>query len=138
MFYADVMTDANLGDMYRFHEELGAGATIGVYKVPDPSRCGIVQLNAKSWVTEFVEKPRIPVGNLAFSGIILGGPEFLNAIPARTPSDIGFDVLPKLVGRLAAYEIKDYLIDIGTVENYRTAQENWRGYEVGGSQERHA
>jgi mannose-1-phosphate guanylyltransferase len=138
VFYADVLTDANLGDMVRLHQELKAGGTIGVYRVPDPSRCGIVQLDASSWVTEFVEKPRIPTGNLAFSGIILGGPEFLDALPARSSSDIGFDVLPRLVGRLAAYEISDYLIDIGTMENYRSAQENWRGCEVGGPKERHA
>jgi len=138
VFYADVLTDVNLGDIVRFHEELGAGATIGVYRVPDPSRCGIVQLDAGSWVTEFVEKPHTPVGNLAFSGIILGGREFLDVLPSRTPADIGFDVLPRLVGRLAAYEIKDYLIDIGTMENYRSAQENWLGHEPGGPQERHA
>jgi mannose-1-phosphate guanylyltransferase len=138
VFYADVLTDANLGNMVQLHEELGPAATIGVYRVPDPTRCGIVQLDATSWVTEFIEKPRTPVGNLAFSGIILGGAEFLDALPARSPSDIGFDVLPNLVGRLAAYEISDYLIDIGTMENYRSAQKNWRGYEVGSPKERHA
>jgi mannose-1-phosphate guanylyltransferase len=138
VFYADVLTDADLGNMFRLHEQLGPAATIGVYRVPDPTRCGIVQLDAASWVTEFIEKPKVPVGNLAFSGVILGGTEFLHALPARTPSDIGFDVLPKLVGRLAAYQINDYLIDIGTMENYRSAQENWRGDEVGCPKERHA
>jgi mannose-1-phosphate guanylyltransferase len=138
VFYADVLTDVNLDEMVQLHQERRAGATIGVYRVPDPSRCGIVQLDAASWVTEFVEKPRIPVGNLAFSGILLGGAEFLDALPSRSPSDIGFDVLPRLVGRLAAHEIKNYLIDIGTMENYRSAQENWLGRELGGSQERHA
>jgi mannose-1-phosphate guanylyltransferase len=138
VFYADVLTDLDLGEMVHSHKELRAGATIGVYRVPDPSRCGIVQIDAGSWVTEFVEKPRLPVGNLAFSGIILGGAEFLDALPARSPSDIGFDVLPKLVGRLAAYEIKDYLIDIGTMDNYRSAQESWLVHEIGGPKERHA
>jgi mannose-1-phosphate guanylyltransferase len=138
VFYADVLTDATLGEMVQLHGERGAGATIGVYRVPDPTRCGIVQLDAASWVTEFVEKPQTPIGNLAFSGIILGGTEFLDALPARSPSDIGFDVLPRLVGRLAAYEINDYLIDIGTMENYHSAQENWCGREVGGPKERHA
>jgi NDP-sugar pyrophosphorylase family protein len=42
------------------------------------------------------------------------------------------------VGRLAAHEIKNYLIDIGTIENYRLAQENWLAHEVGGPKERHA
>jgi mannose-1-phosphate guanylyltransferase len=138
VFYADVLTDADLGEIVHLHEKLKAAVTIGVYRVPDPSRCGIVQLDADAWVTEFVEKPKTPIGNLAFSGVILGGPAFLDALPALSPSDIGFDVLPRLVGRMAAHEIKNYLIDIGTIENYRLAQENWLAHEVGGPKERHA
>jgi len=138
VFYADVLTDADLADMVKFHEERNSAATIGVYRVADPSRCGIVQLDTEGWVTEFIEKPRVPIGNLAFSGIILARPDFMHAVPERIPSDIGFDVLPKLVGRTAAYEIKGYLIDIGTMENYRSAQENWRGVQFNYEQERHA
>lgn len=130
VFYADVLTDALLNEIARRHCELGAAATIGVYHVPDPSRCGIVQVNEAGWITEFVEKPKVPVGDLAFSGVLIGGAEFLRTLPQRTPADIGFDVLPKLVGRMAAYEIKEYLIDIGTAENYRSAQEHWPGLEV--------
>jgi mannose-1-phosphate guanylyltransferase len=138
VFYADVLTAADLGEMVRFHEELGAAATIGVYRVPDPSRCGIVQVNDEGWITEFIEKPRVPVGNLAFSGVLIGGAEFLKALPERMPADIGFDVLPKLVGRMAAYEINEYLIDIGTMETYRSAQEHWPGLEFQSQQERNA
>jgi mannose-1-phosphate guanylyltransferase len=138
IFYADVLTDADLAEMVRFHEYRRATATIGVYRVPDPSRCGIVQLDNDGWITEFIEKPRTPVGNLAFSGIILAGRKFMDVVPAQIPADIGFDVLPKLVGCMAAYQINDYLIDIGTVENYRSAQENWRGLKSDCEQERHA
>ena len=138
VFYADVLTGADLGEMVKFHEELGAAATIGVYPVPDPSRCGIVQVDENGWITEFIEKPTVPVGNLAFSGVLIGGAEFLKAVPDRMPADIGFDVLPKLVGRMTAYEIKDYLIDMGTMENYRSAQEHWPGLEVHNRRERNA
>ena len=127
VFYADVLTDADLSEMVRLHQELGPSATIGVYRVPDPSRCGVVQVNEAGWITEFIEKPKVPVGNLAFSGVLIGGTEFLEAVPERMPADIGFDVLPKLVGRMAAYEINEYLIDIGTMENYRSAQVHWPG-----------
>lgn len=125
IFYADVLTDLDLDEMLKQHSELGAIATIGVYRVPDPSRCGIVQVDTKGWITEFIEKPKLPVGNLAFSGILLASREFLSVVPEHSPADIGFDVLPRLVGRMAAYEIKDYLIDIGTMENYRSAQREW-------------
>jgi NDP-sugar pyrophosphorylase family protein len=41
--------------------------------------------------------------------------------------DIGFDVLPKMAGIMAGYRISEYLIDIGTLENYQTAQQSWTG-----------
>lgn len=138
VFYADVLSDVDLGEIAKFQELRGAAATIGVYRVPDPSRCGIVQIDWQGWVTEFIEKPQVPVGNLAFSGIILAGPEFMEVVPDRIPADIGFDVLPKLVGRLAAYEITAYLIDIGTMENYRAAQATWPELQASREQERHA
>jgi len=127
IFYADVLTDLDLNQMVKRHSVLGACVTIGVYRVPDPSRCGIVQVDEKGWITEFIEKPRVPVGNLAFSGILLASREFVDFIPERLPVDIGFDVLPRLAGRMGAYEIQDYLIDIGTMENYRSAQQDWPG-----------
>jgi len=74
-----------------------------------------------------VEKPVNPAGNWAFSGLMIGTPEMLEVIPDNTPADIGFHVLPRLAGRMVAFPIHDYLIDIGTMENYQTAQATWPG-----------
>jgi len=78
-------------------------------------------------VSEFVEKPSQPRSDLAFSGLLIGTPELLTAIPPKHPVDLGFDVLPRLVGRMSAYPISEYLIDIGTMENYQRAQATWPG-----------
>jgi mannose-1-phosphate guanylyltransferase len=120
---------ANLNQMLAFHDSRGQIATIGVYEVPDPSRCGIVQLDDDGAVRDFVEKPQVPVGNLAFSGLMLATPALLDVIPDTSPVDLGFHVLPHIVGRMSAFRISDYLLDIGTPENYQTAQENWPGFE---------
>jgi len=138
IFYADVLTDVDLNGIVERHLALSPVATIGVYRVPDPSRCGIVQVNRDGWITEFREKPQMPVGNLAFSGLLLAAREFLNVVPGQVPSDIGFDVLPRLVGRMAAYEITDYIIDIGTMENYGSAQRNWPGRRLRDTREKNA
>ena len=127
IFYADVLTTANLDQMLAFHNSRGQVATIGVYEVPDPSRCGIVQLDGNNTVSGFVEKPQTPVGNLAFSGLMLATPALLDVIPNISPVDLGYDVLPRLVGRMAACRISDYLMDIGTPENYHVAQATWPG-----------
>jgi mannose-1-phosphate guanylyltransferase len=127
VFYADVLTTANLNQMLAFHNNRSQIATIGVYEVPDPSRCGIVQVDYNGVVRDFVEKPQAPVGNLAFSGLMLATPALLDVIPDTSPVDLGFHVLPQVVGRMAAYRIPDFLIDIGTLETYRAAQMTWPG-----------
>lgn len=127
IFYADVLTTTNLDQMLKVHTKRNQIATIGVYEVADPSRCGIVQTDDSGIVRNFVEKPRIPVGNLAFSGLMIGTPRLVEQIPDRYPVDFGFDVLPKIVGRVAAHHISDFIIDIGTLQTYRTAQTHWPG-----------
>jgi mannose-1-phosphate guanylyltransferase len=127
IFYADVLTNVNLNKMLQFHNERNQFATIGVYEVTDPTRCGIAQMNDDGVIMDFVEKPKTPVGNLAFSGIMLGTPRVLEQIPDKCPVDFGFDVFPKIVGRMAGYRISDFIIDIGTLETYRAAQAHWPG-----------
>jgi len=128
VFYADVLNRADLRAMLRLHRDRQPAATLGVYQVPDPRRCGIVTTNDTGVIEEFVEKPVNPAGNWAFSGLMIGTPAMLEAIPKDTPADIGFHVLPRLTGRMVAFPIHDYLIDIGTMENYRRAQATWPGF----------
>jgi mannose-1-phosphate guanylyltransferase len=72
----------------------------------------------------------MPLGNLAFSGIKIGTPALLDEIPEQVPADLGFHVLPKLVGRMAAYRISEYLLDIGTPTTYQQAQLSWPGLDA--------
>ena len=127
VFYADVLTTTNLDQMEAFHSSRRQMATIGVYQVADPSRCGIVQVDHSGIVRDFVEKPKVPISNLAFSGLMLAIPAILDLIPGASPVDLGFHVLPQMVGRMAAYRIPDFLIDMGTLETYQIAQETWPG-----------
>ena len=130
VFYADVLNRANLKAMAKLHASTRPVATLGVYQVPDPRRCGIVKIGTDGIIEEFVEKPERPTSNLAFSGLLIGTPKMLEAIPQDSPSDIGFHVLPKLVGQMRAFPIYDYLLDIGTIENYQRAQETWPGFSA--------
>jgi mannose-1-phosphate guanylyltransferase len=128
VLYADVLTNLDLTTMLSFHQSRRPAATIGLYQVSDPSRCGVAVFDQDSIVREFVEKPARPQSNWAFSGVLIATSELLNSIPQHSPADLGFDVLPRLVGRMLAYPISDYLVDIGTLENYQAAQRSWPGY----------
>jgi mannose-1-phosphate guanylyltransferase len=128
VLYGDVLTNVDLLELLNFHRERKpAAATLGVYEVTDPARCGIVEVDQQGTVRSFVEKPQEPKSNLAFTGIMVVGQEIFQSIPEERPTDIGFDLLPKLVGRMAAMKIGGYLRDIGTMENYEAAQADWPG-----------
>lgn len=127
VLYADVLTNCRFDRLLDFHRASCATVTLGTYRVPNPTQCGIVVADAAGRVVEFSEKPRFPRTDAAFSGILVGGPEFLERVPERIPADIGFDVLPNLVGKMFAFPITDYVFDIGTLKKYEEAQRDWPG-----------
>ncbi len=127
VLYADVLTNVGLAEMLEFHRRKRALATLGIYSVPDPTRCGIVTMGEDDAIRNFVEKPAKPESNWAFSGVMIARPQVLDLVPQHCPADIGFHLLPKLTGRMAAYRILGYLLDIGTPDNYTAAQSTWPG-----------
>ena len=48
-----------------------------------------------------------------------------SSIGSVPPKDIGFDLLPRLVGRARAVLVEGYFRDIGTADAYRRAREEW-------------
>jgi mannose-1-phosphate guanylyltransferase len=126
IFYADVLTCADLKSLLDAHSANFA-ATLGVCAVPDPERCGIASVDEHGTVVGFEEKPERPTGNLAFAGVLIGTPAMLDAIPDKRGADIAFDVFPRLAGRMRACHISEFLLDIGTLENYELAQKTWPG-----------
>ena len=130
ILYADVLTNVDLGRMLRFHQTHASAATLGVYNVADPRRCGIAVVDEAGKIVRFLEKPQDPPGNLAFAGVMIGTPAVLDLIPGARPADIGFDVLPRLAGDMFAYPIQEFLLDIGTVSNYEQAQSAWPGLQT--------
>jgi mannose-1-phosphate guanylyltransferase len=127
ILYSDVLTNMNLRCMSEFHRAHGAMATLGLYQVPDPSRCGVAIIDDKGVIVDFEEKPHTPRSNWVFSGLMLAGSALFNLIPPDIPADIALHLLPRLLGRMRAYPISDYLLDIGTMANYEKAQTTWPG-----------
>ncbi|MGA8111949.1 MAG: nucleotidyltransferase family protein [Acidobacteriaceae bacterium] len=127
VLYADVLTSCRFDRLLEFHRNRRSPATVGTYRVANPTQCGILSTDETGRVVEFVEKPTAPKSDTAFSGILVGGPALLGALPEKVPSDIGFDVLPRLIGVMFASPIDGFLLDIGTLEKYERAQREWPG-----------
>jgi mannose-1-phosphate guanylyltransferase len=127
ILYSDVLTNTNLRSMSEFHLRHGCIATLGLYQVPDPSRCGVAITNDTGVIVEFEEKPQNPRSDWVFSGLMVASPLLFDLIPPCVPADLAFHVLPHLLGKMLAYPIEDYLLDIGTLPNYQKAQITWPG-----------
>jgi mannose-1-phosphate guanylyltransferase len=125
--YADNLTDFDLQYLVRAHRQHAAPATLTVFRSEQPSAGGVVELDEFGTVTGFVEKPRNPRSDLVNAGMYAFHPSVLDEISGPPPLDIGYDLLPRLVGRARAIPVEGYVRDIGAVEAYRRAQREWPG-----------
>jgi mannose-1-phosphate guanylyltransferase len=121
---ADNLTDFDLRNLIDAHRESGGTATLTVFHSPNPSAGGVLELDDAGRVVGFAEKPAIPASDLVNAGMYAFTPALLDEIK-RTPADIGYDLLPSLVGRARAIALDAYFRDIGTPEAYRRAREEW-------------
>jgi NDP-sugar pyrophosphorylase family protein len=105
---------------------------MSLYRVPNPSECGIVALDSDSRVIRFVEKPppEEQFSDLAHAGVSIIDPELVRLIPEGEFCDFGRDLFPQLleVGiPMYGWPIPAgaYLLDIGAPEKYARAQREW-------------
>lgn len=120
--YADTLTNADLTALLHAHRRMGHVATLGLFRAPVLRDCGVVTLDSEGTVVNFEEKPVRPASDLAFAGVMVGSPPFVEAIPSPIPCDLGKDVFPRLLGHLGGWELNAYVRDIGTPESYAQAQ----------------
>lgn len=134
--YGDVFTNLNLSRLISAHQHFqrlaqrDTLATLALYQVPNPTECGLVEQDAAGKVTRFVEKPppEQVFTDLANAGVMVCEPDILQFIPEETSFDFGREVFPAALaaGKALwgqAIEPEEYLIDIGTPQNYARAQQ---------------
>ena len=122
--YGDNLSDANLSAMYQSHLSHRPLLTLGTFRTESPQKCGIAEIDGQGWVQSFIEKPSNPLSNCAAAGIYVAEPEIFDYFPQQSQArqlDLGFDVIPKLVGKMHHYPI-NLLIDIGTPDSYQQAR----------------
>ena len=123
--YADNLTDFNLRSLADAHREHDAIATLAVFHSDRPAAGGVVELDAKGVVIGFEEKPSTPVSDLTNAGMYAFRPSVLDEVDGVPPRDIGYDLLPRLVGRARAMLVEGFFCDVGTLDAYRRARKEW-------------
>lgn len=123
--YADNLTTFPLSKLTAFHATHDQIASMALFRSPNPSACGVVEMDSAGLVTGFWEKPANPPGNLVNAGLYVFRREVRQYLPREVPSDVGGALMPALVGRSKGLPISGYFIDIGTLENYHRAQADY-------------
>jgi glucose-1-phosphate adenylyltransferase len=125
----DHIYEMNYARLIAFHQQNAADLTIATLRVSmdEASRMGILATDANFRVTQFVEKPKNPPGNLASMGIYVFNLEVLDKMlreDAQRPDsshDFGKDIIPRMVTtgmRVFAYPFSGYWVDVGTIDAY--------------------
>ena len=125
--YADNLTDADLTAFRRCHESHDAPLTMALFHTNVPEQCGIAQTDPAGRIVAFTEKPENPTSDLANAGIYMADSRIFDYMDEdKAVLDFGRDVLPRLVGNMYGWNTEGYLMDIGTLENYKRANEDWK------------
>jgi mannose-1-phosphate guanylyltransferase len=129
--YADNLSDIDLAAMLAAHRAGGQPMTMALFRATNPRACGIATLDPGGVVSEFVEKPEQPRGDLANAGVYALTPQAWQEVVEMDAFDLGFDVLPRFVGRMLGFPIEGYHRDIGTPEALAEADRIVRARSAG-------
>jgi D,D-heptose 1,7-bisphosphate phosphatase len=120
--YADNFSDVDLSRLLEFHRTHDDPFTMLLFRAPDPRACGIAELDGEGRVVSFVEKPRAPQSDLANAGCYVVSADAYREIAALKAFDLGFEVLPRFVGRMRGWVWDGYHLDIGSPEALEKAR----------------
>nr|VFJ57593.1 MAG: mannose-1-phosphate guanylyltransferase / phosphomannomutase [Candidatus Kentron sp. DK] len=123
----DCLTDLDLGEAIRFHQDKAADVTIVLKRVKNPYEYGIVITDEEGRVQKFLEKPsRAEVfSDTINTGIYLINPDILRQVPKGREYDFSKQLFPKALNagkRLYGVVLDGYWADIGDLDQYRQTQ----------------
>jgi NDP-mannose synthase len=121
----DLLTDLDFTEFMKSHFRARVTATIGIYQRSVPLEFGIIEVSSAGHVSNYIEKPEHTY--LVSMGAYILEPQALDMIPPRQRFD-----MPELVRliisngeRVTSYLHKGYWVDIGRVEDYRQALDDF-------------
>jgi len=121
----DIITNIDFKKMLQTHKDSKSEITDALREVQDPSRFGVVQLDAMSRIIRFVEKPNKAdaPSRLINAGIYLIEPSVLKRIPAERKVSLEREIFPVIaqLRKLGGFRLSEYWFDIGNFSDYRKA-----------------
>lgn len=122
----DALTDLNLLEAVKFHQDHRSLATLVLTTVDNPLEYGVVLTYPDGRIEKFLEKPGWGevFSDQVNTGIYVLEPAVLNYIPAGKMYDFSKDLFPRLLKErqpLYGTVLKGYWCDIGNIQQYQQA-----------------
>src|SRR5579862_665845 len=122
----DALTDIDLTQLLRYHQERGAAATIALQRVANPLEFGVVVTDELGRITRFLEKPSWGevFSDTINTGIYVLEPEIFDYMEAGKNYDFSKDLFPFMLrdGKpLYGHVTPGYWSDIGNLQQYLQA-----------------
>ncbi|MBX5459293.1 MAG: mannose-1-phosphate guanyltransferase [Thermogemmatispora sp.] len=122
----DALTDYNLSDIIRFHQEKQALATLTLAHVHNPLEYGVIITNEDGHITQFLEKPSWGevFSDTINTGIYVLDPRVLTYFEKNKPFDFSQDLFPLMLKKgdpIYGYIASGYWCDVGNLSEYMRA-----------------
>jgi NDP-sugar pyrophosphorylase family protein len=121
----DLLTTLDYGEMFRYHKERKAIATLAAYQREVKIDLGVIDMDEDGWVKDYIEKPTYKYS--VSTGVYIFEPQVLDYITPNQHLD-----LPELVLRLIdqghpvnIYRFDGYWLDIGRHDDYEKANDEF-------------
>jgi mannose-1-phosphate guanylyltransferase / phosphomannomutase len=131
----DALTDFNLTKLLEFHRDRSAKATITLTRVPNPLEYGVIIVDERGAVRQFLEKPSWGevFSDTVNTGIYILDPDVFRYIEKGKAADWSKDVFPKMLranDALVGCIAEGYWTDVGTIEEYMRANRDYLAGKV--------
>ncbi|HIK35650.1 MULTISPECIES: mannose-1-phosphate guanyltransferase [unclassified Thermosynechococcus] len=125
----DSITDVDLTDALRFHQQHGAPVTLILARVPQPKEFGIVFTDSDGRVRRFLEKPSAGeiFTDTVNTGIYILSPAVMDYLNSGTERDFSRDLFPLLLQAdvpMYGYITDAYWCDVGSLQTYQQVQQD--------------
>ena len=121
----DLLTDINYSELFQYHTQKNAKATVATYTKKTKLQLGVIDYNEDNQIVGFREKPVLE--NKVSMGIYIYNKSVFDYIPKNEP--FGFDSLMYRMiekkDRAFTYEFTGRWFDIGMHEDLVTASEEF-------------
>lgn len=129
LIHGDNLSKFDLNAFVESHKKRPSGCeiTMMTFWTLTPESCGVVELDAKNVVRKFYEKVPNPPANLANGAVYILEPSIFDFIKGigREVIDFSTEVLPHYMGKIYTFQNNTYHRDIGTLESYKLALEEF-------------